>query len=352
MTTKTTIPRTFLSVELPDDGDLNLSISNPTQSSNNHVFVAKVKANSPCAGKIMDGDWIEGINGVSMTNQTIQVVANALSKKKQKINGQPKRVMEISRVVVLGKENASNAETLLLPAAAVQKNHPEHPVLAASSISKPTSALPDMASLLTTTVPKLRDECRKQGLKHTGNKDVLLTRLGLPATQWKAWRRLKVPELKEVLRAKGLKVSGNKEELLTRLGVPVGFGETPSEKTAREIKELLAKRKQQTSELYASALTKKLKKDPLSLSTQEPSEDPNHEEYSEPCCAEPTFPGYRDYVEPAGCISFRDGSMMEVWRCLTCGQIPHYPNASPVEVYSDREEVPMMGPPGEDCVIQ
>jgi hypothetical protein len=138
---------------------------------------------------------------------------------------------------------------------------------------------------------------------------------------------MKIHELKQELLNKSLKVSGSKQELLERLGVPTGFGETSLETLTRETNELLKKRKVlQQQQMHKNKKSKLLS----------PADDPSHEEYTLKCCNTPRFEN--NSVEPAGAIFFRDGSLMEVWRCMNCHKIPQMPNAPPIEEFSDHSD--------------
>lgn len=180
------------------------------------------------------------------------------------------------------------------------------------------------------TNAQLKEQLTKRGLtmKKSATKDEMLEKLGFPAKQWKAFRKMKISELKQELKKCNLKTTGNKQELLERLGVPTGFGETSHEKFTREMKELEKKRKRRAEQLFSTKKKKSL----------EPQDDPNHEEYMEKCCNAPRFPSWNDDTQPAGCIYFPDGSVMEVYRCLACGKIPNRPNAPPIEEFSDDDE--------------
>ena len=120
--------------------------------------------------------------------------------------------------------------------------------------------------------------------------------------------------------------------MLTRLGVPVGFGETKQETWERQHKERMKENKKRKLEAISKTVIEALLKKKLKA----PEDDPNHEEYSKPCCKSPRFDIRNN--EPAGCIDFPDGSVMEVWRCVACGKIPEHPNAPPIHVFSDSED--------------
>ncbi len=80
------------------------------------------------------------------------------------------------------------------------------------------------------------------------------------------------------------------------------------------MKESKKRKLEAISKTVIEALKKKLKA---------PEDDPNHDIRNN---------------EPAGCIDFPDGSVMEVWRCVACGKIPEHPNAPPIHVFSDSED--------------
>jgi hypothetical protein len=198
------------------------------------------------------------------------------------------------------------------------------------------------ARLIAMSKTQLQEEMTRCGFKFSkaSTKDDMLKKLGIPARQWKAWRRMKVTELRQVLDTKSLKrTGGNKQDILDRLGVFPGFGETSNEKLLRELNESRKKRKteeksvfqqflqhqqaQEMQEMHAKKKTKRL----------DPADDPKHVEYTLACCATPRFGDNNS--EPAGCICYPDGSMSEVWRCMNCKEIPARPNAPPIEEFSD-----------------
>jgi len=310
-------PRTLLNIQVPP-GTLKMMIGPPANGTGNHVCVASIQETSPVIGKLMPGDWLLSINGMPVTSRDAGVElfqATAASIRTVCVS----RVIGGGAPVVNDKENGRNA----------------HPVVTATksvSVPKPaatTKPLPDTIVLLGMTATQLKEELASRDLLQTGTKDTLLERLGLPARQWKQWRKMKISELKPLLQQRGLTVSGTKHELLTRLGVPVGFGETKHETWERQHRELNKKKRklEELSHKVIQVLKKKIKS---------PEDDPTHEEYQIPCCKSPRFDCRNN--EPAGMIRFPDGSMMEVWRCLACGEIPKRPNAPPVEEFSDNEE--------------
>jgi hypothetical protein len=172
---------------------------------------------------------------------------------------------------------------------------------------------------------QLQEEMTMRGLYFPKSitKDGMLEKLGIPANQWKKWRKMTGNDLKQELATKSLKTTGSKQVLLERLGVPTGFGESNHETVMRESNEVLKKRK---------ALQKVLQKKKSKVLC--PSDDPNHEEYTLKCCSTPREAD----GEPAGFILFRDGSLMEVWRCMNCNQIPARPNAPPIQETSDHAD--------------
>lgn len=91
------------------------------------------------------------------------------------------------------------------------------------SLSPSRSSMPsasEFPALLVMTKARLQLEMETRNIKckKSAGKDEMHERLGIPAKQWNAWRRMKVAELKVVLKGRGEKLSGTKNELLTRLG--------------------------------------------------------------------------------------------------------------------------------------
>jgi hypothetical protein len=210
--------------------------------------------------------------------------------------------------------------------AATMKAPPLAAILPAEKENTASKNDRDVSALASMTRKELEEELTRRNIKHPkkDTKDDLLEKLGVPAKQWKNWRKMKGTELKAELKKRSLKVSGNKEEMLGRLGVPTGFGESQSNKSDREHREIMKKLKKRLG-LDNLTTTKKNKKQKL------PEDDPDHEEYTIDCCK-----NFRSGNEdPAGCIMFPDGSCMEVWRCLNCGKIPQKPNAPPIHEYDE-----------------
>ena len=211
-------------------------------------------------------------------------------------------------------------------------------VAAAAAASKIPAAQnkengPTLATLLPMTRAQLLDEANRRGItgmKKSVSKDEILCHFGFPVKQWKAWRKMKVADLKPLLKARGLKVTGSKDELLSRLGVPLHFGETSSERSSRKtnemMKEITKKRKAQEE-----ALLQLLKKAKNQI---DPEDDPNHMYYSEDCCENAKFP-VSYHADAEGCIVYPDGSIQEVHRFLSCGGFPKFPNAPPIQFLSD-----------------
>jgi hypothetical protein len=198
---------------------------------------------------------------------------------------------------------------------------------AAASEQQKENATTAAARLIGMNKNQLQEEMTRRGFKFPKSitKDGMLEKLGVPVNQWKKWRKMKVNELKQELVTRSLKVSGSKQELLERLGVPTGFGEMKHETAMREINEPEKKR------MVLQQQMPKKKKSKILSST----DDPNHEEYTLKCCNTPRF---GDDSEPAGAIFFRDGSCMEVWRCMNCHKIPARPNAPPIDEFSDHSD--------------
>ncbi|KAL7532676.1 hypothetical protein ACHAWF_004211 [Thalassiosira exigua] len=202
----------------------------------------------------------------------------------------------------------------------------------------PPSDLP-VTALISMTAKELKEELKKQGKTISGGKVDLLERLGVPARGWNKLRGMKVAQLKEELKKQNKKTSGNKDDLLERLGVPRGFGETPAEKRDKEWKKKMhgwrkegkeRKARMEKARALVAAVAAQKKAATLRL-----EHDPTHEEYEEPCCDNRTF----DFdTQPSGCINYPDGSMSEVWRCVSCGKIPKYPNKPPVIEFSTDDE--------------
>lgn len=90
--------------------------------------------------------------------------------------------------------------------------------LSPSRPSMPSAS--EFPALLVMTKARLQLEMETRNIKckKSAGKDEMHERLGIPAKQWNAWRRMKVAELKVVLKGRGEKLSGTKNELLTRLG--------------------------------------------------------------------------------------------------------------------------------------
>ena len=104
-----------------------------------------------------------------------------------------------------------------------------------------------------------------------------------------------------------------------------GFGLTSEEKA------LKASKKRAREEKKKERQAEKKKK--AEEAAEEASEDWDYCV----CCDKQDF-GAQNNPNPAGCIAFPDGSMMEVWRCVSCGEIPRYPNAPPVTVFSSDDD--------------
>lgn len=179
----------------------------------------------------------------------------------------------------------------------------------------------------------------------------LLEMLGIPAKKWHRYRKMKVAQLKDELKKENKKVTGNKHELLLRLGVPDGFGESSHETMMRQHKEKMkaAKKKRKanpSSELaHLAALMERKQR------SVRDEDDPTHDHYEIPCCANPRVDYNR---EPSGMITWPDGSISEVWRCLACGKIPEQPNAPPIEEFSSDDECDELGHSNgrPECIIQ
>ena len=204
------------------------------------------------------------------------------------------------------------------------------------------------------TVPELRDEIRRRGWPgdDSVDRDAMLEDLGVPVYLWKSHCHLTVKQIKDQLRAKILKVSGSKSALLQRLGVPLWFLDSIPLKVSEDVdhnkcssnnsicslspnaKKRSRDHPQEDATILWSPWSKKRK-------TLTPHLDPTHTDYELSCCDEPRFDCF-DTV-PAGGIWYSDGSMADVWRCLACGQIPHRPNAPPVEEYRDDEAAGIVG---------
>ena len=288
------------------------------------------------------------------------------------------------------------------------------------SVSKETSAaatplpLPsNLTALLAMSNQQLHEELNLRDIKVRKNatKDVMLEKLGVPVTQWRAYRKMKVVELKDILKKQGKHVTGRKDQLLERLGVPLGFGETASETFDRECKERERVRKKQKKEqekkqqemqqipslptlpvsqaiLFTLAAATAAAANDLNNYDESTEDDPTHKNYVQPCCDEPKFAKWGEN-KPAGAIYHRDGGVTEVARwyevyflcflvssflhvqnlhshstfaySLACGKIPARPNADApiVEFESDDEEDygrfndhRVGGVPQPDCVIQ
>lgn len=235
---------------------------------------------------------------------------------------------------VVDKENVTNQLPVPLATSSIITSKPAVQAVLATIKPVPVDTLTHIA-LSKMTNPQLREELKKRGLPHSGNKDALFKRLGVPPPveqQWrKGGRQVKMPEPKQELKNCGLKIGGAKEGMLGRLGVPTGFEKSFLDKITRDKNEILKKRKQHTNKAVVAVHQKKQKK----LS---PEDDPAHEEYTVQCCKASRFPVRGDRVEPAGYIDWPDGSVAELYRCLACGKIPQKPNAPPIHEYSDNED--------------
>ena len=315
-----TVQRTLLSIQVPQ-GTLQMMVSPPAHGTFGHVWVASLQSGSPVLGRILPGDWIISINGIPVTTRDacVHLFRNTSSFP---------RTVCVSRAAIYPgtaavKNHKDNNQSVLPPAVTAKPADSVKTVATSPVVKKPEPK--NTAVLIEMTTTQLKDELKQRGLSQTGTKDILLERLGVPVRQWKQWRKMKIPELKQELRQRGLTVVGSKHELLSRLGVPIGFGESFDEKFRRERMESNKKKRK----------LEELSKQVTEHHWKSPEDDPGHEEYTIPCCKAPRFDAGRR--EPAGCIMFPDGSMMEVWRCLACGKIPEKPNAPPIQEFSDDE---------------
>ena len=294
--------RTLLNIQVPP-GKLKIMIASGSLQTRGHVWVASIQDDSPVKENIAPGDWIIAVNGMPVTSRDVGV--ELFSKTTDSL-----RTVSISRGNVIARQGAPTQSACKESTASNDLPGAVTPAMFVAPVELAPAAVPPVDKPLPPDTHALLDMTR----------DELLERLGLPVTQWRQWRKLKIKELKPLLRQRGLAVGGTKHELLTRLGVPVGFGETAEEKWKRE----------------ASERNKKRRKLEKLLSKVRPEDDPSHEDYEVRCCKFARF--NCQGTEPAGMIRFPDGSCMEVWRCLTCGKIPQHPNAPPIQEYSDAEE--------------
>ena len=152
----------------------------------------------------------------------------------------------------------------------------------------------------------------------------------MPSDQWRVWHKMKRNELQEELKGLNLSTHGSKAQMLKRLGVPKGYGESAAQRSRQE-REKKAERKR-LAEAEASWLSL-----PQNKKVKAPEDDPTHVHYTERCCNAPRFPRRFDPDQPAGHIIFPDGSLMEVYRCLNCGQVPRMPNAPPIRMHSESD---------------